>query len=328
MGAMAAEPDLESDSKADSKADIKAGATIEAETATLATGSSLTLSEQMQPAETDGRFANVKAKPVADYPAGYPQLASFIDCDSNFRVYRRFGQLRNRVLLHRQHELTQLEKELDDLDERDSTSNRVELSFRLASISYDEAQSDSPRKELIERIDAKLEHYDALLTRERDSLAMDKPTKRNLQSLINFVWNTKMLAEEEIDYLNREDDFVILAKDQDSPFHVSLETLLAKKPLSWLQPMFVSKTQAEKAKGSEEVPIILFSKTRVNALIRVIVTLVTVALLMIPVCLLFSLGLSDKIKVVFVLLFVIVFPIAISIFAQPKSHELFAATAA
>lgn len=99
-------------------------------------------------------------------------------------------------------------------------------------------------------------------------------------------------------------------------------------PLTFSKRIFVSKIQEEKAKGTENAGISLFSKGRISALIRLVVTLITVALLMLPVCLLFKLNMADKVKVVFVLVFVLVFPIAISIFARPRHHELFAATAA
>ena len=69
-------------------------------------------------------------------------------------MYRKFGTLRSRVLLHRQDELNKLEKRLNDLDIRDN----VELNTRIRSISYDSGK-DSQRTDLVDEIDAKLEHY-------------------------------------------------------------------------------------------------------------------------------------------------------------------------
>ncbi|OMP82540.1 hypothetical protein BK809_0006850, partial [Diplodia seriata] len=247
----------------------------------------------------------------------YSRYAAFIDTDDNFRIYRRFGTLRNRVLLHRQLELSLLEDELDELDQSDNNGARA---YRLASIQYDKAQQDSMRTDLVERIDTKLEQYDTLLARERQSLAMEKPTKRNHLNLINYVWNTRMIAQAEAGVLNRLDDFVVLSRNQDSPFHTFLEDVLQKFPLPWIQEA--------KAEGSENAGINLFSKARISALIQVTVTIITVGLLMVPVCLLFKLKMADKIKVVLLLVFVLVFPIAISVFARPRHHELFAATAA
>ncbi|KAH7065541.1 hypothetical protein B0J12DRAFT_39630 [Macrophomina phaseolina] len=293
--------------------------------------------------ELDGRFKDLKVKRLVDYPDGYPQYAAFLNTDANFRIYRRFGTLRNRVMLHRQFELAELEKRLDRLDELDDTPERRR---RLSSIRFDKAQQDSERNGLIEEIDSKLEHYDALLARERDSLAMDTPTRRNHRNLVNYVWNKRKIAKSEIELLNRIDDFVILSKDQDSPFHAFLENVLSQiffllaaskfapsegislstKPA--LQRIFVSETQKEKARGAERTRISLFSKTRINMLIQLIVALITLTLLVVPVCLLFDMDLTDKAKVVIVVVFVLVFPVSILFFATPRPHELFAATAA
>ncbi|EKG18467.1 hypothetical protein MPH_04269 [Macrophomina phaseolina MS6] len=275
--------------------------------------------------ELDGRFKDLKVKRLVDYPDGYPQYAAFLNTDANFRIYRRFGTLRNRVMLHRQFELAELEKRLDRLDELDDTPERRR---RLSSIRFDKAQQDSERNGLIEEIDSKLEHYDALLARERDSLAMDTPTRRNHRNLVNYVWNKRKIAKSEIELLNRIDDFVILSKDQDSPFHAFLENVLHKYSFSWLQCIFVSETQKEKARGAERTRISLFSKTRINMLIQLIVALITLTLLVVPVCLLFDMDLTDEAKVVIVVVFVLVFPVSILFFATPRPHELFAATAA
>lgn len=78
-------------------------------------------------------------------------------------------------------------------------------------------------------------YTDALLARERESLAMERPTKRNHLNLIHWVWNKRAIAKSEIELLNRIDDFVVLSRDQDSPFHTFLEDLLQRFPLSWIQ---------------------------------------------------------------------------------------------
>lgn len=72
----------------------------------------------------------------------------------NFSLYRKFGTLRNRVLLHRQHELNKLEKTLNNLDLEDN----AEDDFKIQCINYDRDKG-SQRTDLIDEIDAKLEHY-------------------------------------------------------------------------------------------------------------------------------------------------------------------------
>jgi hypothetical protein len=56
--------------------------------------------------------------------AGYPRLASFLDTDENFMLYRRFGYLHARLLLQKQDELRKLEEALDNLDQEESIGMR------------------------------------------------------------------------------------------------------------------------------------------------------------------------------------------------------------
>lgn len=62
---------------------------------------------------------------------------------------------------------------------------------------------------------------------------MEKPTKRNYRSLINYIWNEKPIVRSEMTFLNPADDFVILSKEQDSPFHVRIEKMLQKSGKDW-----------------------------------------------------------------------------------------------
>lgn len=92
---------------------------------------------------------------VDDYPPGYPQLAAVVNSDPNFRVYRRFGTLRNRVMFYRQHEIAKLEEKLQEMDKADDQAHP----YRNQSIRKDKADPESERQALMDEIDQKLEHY-------------------------------------------------------------------------------------------------------------------------------------------------------------------------
>ena len=98
---------------------------------------------------------------VDDYPQGYPRLAAFLNSDPNFPVYRRFGTLHHRVILHRQQELAKLERRLNELDKKDAIDNP----HRLQSLAWDHEdaetlnQESSEREQLIDEIDERLKHY-------------------------------------------------------------------------------------------------------------------------------------------------------------------------
>lgn len=94
---------------------------------------------------------------VEDHPKGYPQLAAFANSDDNFLMCRRFGFLHNRVLLYRQDELSELEKDLIRIDKCDEEENPVVLTSRSRDDEDDDPQFS--RKVLINKIDAKLKDY-------------------------------------------------------------------------------------------------------------------------------------------------------------------------
>lgn len=95
---------------------------------------------------------------VDDHPKGYPQLAAFVNSDDNFLIARKYGFLRSRVLLYRQDELSELERDLIALDDDD----KVNRALALTSRKNDEETDNDPiysRKVLMKKIDDKLKEY-------------------------------------------------------------------------------------------------------------------------------------------------------------------------
>jgi hypothetical protein len=99
---------------------------------------------------------------VERYPKGYPRTSAFIESDSDIVLFRRFGVLHARALLYRQVELTELEAQLDKLDKEDAgtegqpAENRWRLSHSLA---MNDGAMNEKRKELMEKIEEKMEIY-------------------------------------------------------------------------------------------------------------------------------------------------------------------------
>ncbi|CAG8977493.1 hypothetical protein HYALB_00009325 [Hymenoscyphus albidus] len=91
---------------------------------------------------------------VDSCPEGYPRLAAFLDSDENFMLYRRFGFLQTRLLLNKQAELREYEKDLDRIDEED----RMKFPRRLKSREKDNA-SDGRRKVLLHDIQSAWVEY-------------------------------------------------------------------------------------------------------------------------------------------------------------------------
>ena len=93
--------------------------------------------------------------PVDDYPQGYGKIAAIEACDPNFLMYRKFTWLHNRLQLHCQDELVQLERQLEELDKY----HFREEPLRLISRRRDDTSPDAKRKELLKTIDTKLSLY-------------------------------------------------------------------------------------------------------------------------------------------------------------------------
>ena len=83
-------------------------------------------------------------------------VAAFEDCDPCFLMYRKFGWLHNRLLLHLQDELSVLEEELEDFDKDEAINSRL---VYQRSRRKDELRPDSKRRIMLEVIKEKLEEY-------------------------------------------------------------------------------------------------------------------------------------------------------------------------
>ena len=89
-------------------------------------------------------------------------------------ICRKYGFLRSRVLLYRQDELRQLERDLLAADQEDAQD--CPLALRSRKTDEGRPQDEYSRKPLIEKIDAKLKEYgetyisSGLTNRESDSI--------------------------------------------------------------------------------------------------------------------------------------------------------------
>ena len=149
---------------------------------------------------------------VESFPDGYPRFAALMDSDVNTRLYRRFGLIRNRLLLQKQDQIAELSQKLIDLDKLDATSNPERLYCRR----YDEGLGDdSERPKLLRSLEELLKEYDAMLLREHAILSIPRPTFRNHRAIFDWVYNNKPLVREEYEYLYDERDFLVLGNQQD-----------------------------------------------------------------------------------------------------------------
>ena len=278
---------------------------------------------------------------VESFPRGYPRLAAFINADLEGRIYRRFGNLRSRLLLYHQDRVAGIEEELHLLDKEHESSEP----YRLCSRRYDEEDPHSSlRKALFARLDVTLAEYDALLLRDHQIMSIGEPTIKAQRSYFDYVWNEKPLCREEYQFIYRQNDFIQLGIQPDSWFGSFLESLSFVTP-RWLLNVSQSRTSLYSILGqwanshewffiskedqakSDNPNLQFYSNRRTTKAVKAVVATAMVLLLVLPVVILYLLttrGAAGGVKIGVL----VVFAIAISTLTKATRHEMFAASAA
>ncbi|OCL11263.1 hypothetical protein AOQ84DRAFT_386949 [Glonium stellatum] len=273
-----------------------------------------------KPSEKDAE--NDDPDRIDAHPLGYPRLAAFLNSDENFLLCRKYGFLHNRVLLYRQDELRELESQLLDLDAEDEELDKRALRSRTR----DDKREGSLRKALIQEIDDKLKEYDDIALRTRAMNALPKATPRNYTSVDNWIHNNGPLCGPEAKFIKNDKDFVALTDPREgSWFDGVVEDVLSKIPCKLTRVFFI---EPRARRSTEEHLVRLWSKSRIDTFVRLIITFLAVVLLMAPVVVLFEGTSSGPVKIIIILVFTLFFSAALSIFTRAKRHEVFAATAA
>ena len=86
-------------------------------------------------------------------------------------------------------------------------------------------------------------------------------------------------------------------------------------------------TSTEQTKRTDDHRIHLYSKRRIDIVVRLVLVLITVALLVGPSAVLFLVYGHSKLKICLILVFTLLFAAAISVCTKAKRHEMLAATA-
>ncbi|KAF2714167.1 hypothetical protein K504DRAFT_498936 [Pleomassaria siparia CBS 279.74] len=304
----------------------------------------------------------INTRTLENTPNGFPRLAAFQASEANFGLYRSFSYLHSRILLDLQDEITCLEKELDELDWDDSSENPNRLRSREADVAEAENEpGQRNRRVLLGEIRIKLMEYDQVLIKARELEAFQKPSDRNYRSVRRYHHNTKPLMDAEMDSIRSQEDTVSLRSGREwASFDGGVETLIGQldRGLKWvlrteqppLQRFF--RTPALRAKTTNAY-IALYSSSRIDQLINVLITFVIFILLVIPVITMYHLtststftstsntdstspfqnngsaNSANTINAVGVLIvFTLLFSAAMSILTKAARHELFAASAA
>jgi hypothetical protein len=179
---------------------------------------------------------------VENYPVGYPSVAAYMSTDIDGRIYRRFSYLRTRLLLQTQDKIVDLEKKLEELDNKDSQlalGGDVDALKRLVSRRFNEGNG-AARMKVLEDLEPLLEKYDEMLLREHEISSIKGPSQKQRAHFHNFIYNGKVcvkdkpakkhLARLEYESLYRRDDTLILGTQDDAWLGTYVETIKSWMP--------------------------------------------------------------------------------------------------
>ncbi|KAK4931278.1 hypothetical protein LTR49_002336 [Elasticomyces elasticus] len=256
---------------------------------------------------------------VDEFPDGYPNLATFADSDESFSLYRRFGYLQSRLLLDKQDELRQLEKQLDSMDT--SEENPAALITRSGQ--------GQPRKELLTKIESKFRDYASLLGTAHELMSFNRPADSEHQSVLNYMFNEAPIHDTESQYIHCKEDLVTLRPGRENAW---LDRNIEKA----LQPLNCSIVRESQRKASDATQV-YYCRKRIERCSVTIVTIVILFLLIVPIYLLFHLvggpreamnPHANAVCIGILLVFTLLFSTAMSLFTSAKKHEILGAAAA
>jgi hypothetical protein len=93
-------------------------------------------------------------------------------------MFRRFGRVHCRLLLHLEAEITVLERKLDALDKRDEQTDKI---YRLKRCSWD-SNWNADQKNLLDELREKVAEYGELTSNNEFEVCMDITTKPQMNS--------------------------------------------------------------------------------------------------------------------------------------------------
>ncbi|KAK2766076.1 hypothetical protein FQN54_007591 [Arachnomyces sp. PD_36] len=132
-------------------------------------------------------------------PSGHQVVANFIASDPSLSIYRRFGGLTSRKLATQQLQLSRLEKELKQLDEKVNRSEPKESTEDRRQLN-----------DLLVEIDERLTTYHRGLLLQSKILSLQDASPGMVTSLRNWYEGENPVEEDEYEFLIHNDDLAAL----------------------------------------------------------------------------------------------------------------------
>ncbi|CAF9932280.1 hypothetical protein IMSHALPRED_008841 [Imshaugia aleurites] len=280
-------------------------------------------------------MSKTKVRKLQDYPTGFPKISCFLDSDDAFMVYRRFGSVYSRLLLSKQDEMTRMEATLLAMDRTDQVDNNGHyLMSRPLDVEREqipEAWEGQSRVKLLERMEKVALEYADLLLKAQQLKALEMPSNRDYRSVLHFMENDGgQLFEEDMGFIYEKEDLVTLRPGREYAWLDGvLERTLKVLRCRLTKFFFCPKETREK---SNDKDIHYYDRGRISTCVTMIITTIVLALLMVPIWLLYRFSVEGTIAtspdtISVVLVFTLVFSAALSAFTKAKRHEIVAASA-
>ncbi|KAF2647209.1 hypothetical protein K491DRAFT_614942, partial [Lophiostoma macrostomum CBS 122681] len=206
---------------------------------------------------------------VEDNHRGYPRFSALIASHDHFYLYRRFSDLRTRILLLKQDRLSYLESQLRNTD------NQETKPLRLGSCRADDC---SKRSLILSQIDEALTDYDNMITRNHLILGFETARPQAVTSLRNWVAGTRCIARAEVAYLQYPRDLFSIAPTNKTII-TWLEAII-EKSLICLRRLF---GMHRCFRLSRDPKVHIMSKESVTQTAQILITPFIVTLLLAPV---------------------------------------------
>ncbi|OQN98126.1 hypothetical protein B0A48_15958 [Cryoendolithus antarcticus] len=297
--------------------------------------------------DPEGLARRAVTRIVDKCPNGYARLAAFRCSDHNLMQYRSFSYLYARLLLRLQYNLVELERELDTFDNFDDTA--VGGSKRkLYCVSSDDIEQCSDtsanfpflrtRLQLFEALKIMWVQYDVLLKSKRMAL-LQQPSDRDWEGARDWIMDNKPLVNRERDFILRKEDIVTLRSGRDGAVFEGLVMRTLHRVNKFLQRrcgcrlvqrIFI--TPGLKVETANKLDF-YYAPNRVSKLVNGIVVVTIFTLLVTPVVVLYRLaGMATEAApfegIGLLIVFTMLFGMALSDMTKATRHELFAASAA
>ncbi|TVY15252.1 hypothetical protein LARI1_G008861, partial [Lachnellula arida] len=262
-------------------------------------------------------YDRIKYDDVHHHPEGLAQLACFMNSNDDWAIFRRFGYLSTRTLNQLQIELTDLEKELNDLDDKDAADPLMKKRLR----GYEGFGGwNNSQLELLSRIRQKLSEFYDLLLRDSQVRDLGKAPPRHYRGLFNWVFGEHPLCPGKENFIFHAEDFVSVAKhsDKGAPLAEFIQSFFDCSPESLLKSLFQTERELSKTKDPY---VNYYSQSRLNIFVKVITVSLSTGLLLIPVLLLFLVQMSKESMVWLVFGFVMAFAVILSVISHANAQE-------